>query len=1535
MNTEEIKKLIEENYNTYKSYSRITSDYRNEKALTEAYNGRQLLEMLQNADDAKTDKIFLQLDTQNNILTIANNGISFDINGLGSLMLANNSPKNKRDFIGNKGLGFRSILNWVNIVKIKTKTCVLEFSKGIARNHFEQLIPDIITRQQIIDKEKDLPKGDLPIAILAIPDFKENNIMQDWETIIELTYKKEEEPIIIEQFQTINEEVLLFLNHTSQITISTTDDPINKHLVRTKSNIYGKETLTINKKTWNIFDSGERNLPNTTEKFYKYKIAWQDDLSDKNTYFATYFPTQVPTHLPYLIHATFDLDPSRNHLNKSSNNEYILTQIAKTLKETAGTEILNKNAADWKALDFLSTEGKSESPNLIGFFKNIENAKFELAIYPTVNNLYKDIKEIKFYGNDFSEWVMRNKLEDNFSDLLLPVSPNKTEITHKITSKYTIEEWKSIFERITDHIVNIDERVALIKLLVKENFKELHGLFLPLLIDQDKNTVNSDTEVFTLRKGSTDIYQIPDYVKISFIDDAFYFKLENAFSQEIEQKRNSPTEHKSRALKKTVDSIVNLGSNDITDVVRNITKAFNSKVEEDTSKASELIIPFINSLFQIFKQKKEGEKTAVDNIKILNRKGNLILTTEVFLGKEYHYGKATETLFQGIFDDENYLIGNEFWRLDVGNQNMDYLDDFFVWLGVNKYTKIKNLKRTLNKTSIDQYATFVFKEIGYPSLYSGVNYDAIQVDLFDELIAKKIEIEKLIAWIALDKKLLIKLDSETNGETFAHSYSNNTKYENVKPSYFMYQINKSEIIENTFVDFEFASYLGLNSVNPENPLFLSLNIDKTLVLDILKKLGAKMSFNDLNAESVYALMNHLKEKDINSKNARKIYLLAFNFFKNHKKLNFEFLPKQTHLIAVKNAEKKYIPTKEVYYSDNTTLPSKIIEDFWIFDFPKRSGEKQVSDYFGIKTFKNILIEIDESKINYHLKSEEFDRWFHKIKTYLLTYRLSSFNTEESIKTASNLIRSSSIKIVANLHYSINGGNLKKLLPNEFINNEKHIFYISAEANYSFEQLKNTPAFCEAFAEILCVVFEVNENKDDFRNIFKDKEDLKDSTYLIETKLLTDKFEEACALLGIDKNEVLFWKAVTKEKIAVFPENIANISELKTNILNSIDYQLPDYYELVDFELFSNQQSFDFIEDLCSSQNINLLEIKDKLDSFPGLKHFHLSKFIQTAIDLEIWWNKAWWLDLSIKSKEEQIGFENKRNLYFDSAYEIIRILADQFTWKVEINYEKELLYELTSKFEILIQIEKLAALQLEHKYNELITEFNISTEELNLELKSLLFFEGHEEYLRFAFNEITKVDVEENDNTEHAEPIEVNAIITSIDICSAPAINPKDIFGNKKGKTHSKKRELQNHKAGKRAEKLVRDKLMELYPDGEIRWISGNSEDNGSKLDDTKGYDITYKKIKTDKQWKYLEVKSSSSGNRFIISANEVAVGIENKENYHLALVSGLNISIVEDFFLNETRLAEFNLLRNSLSIRPLDYEVFYSIPSNKTEIQQ
>lgn len=116
-------------------------------------------------------------------------------------------------------------------------------------------------------------------------------------------------------------------------------------------------------------------------------------------------------------------------------------------------------------------------------------------------------------------------------------------------------------------------------------------------------------------------------------------------------------------------------------------------------------------------------------------------------------------------------------------------------------------------------------------------------------------------------------------------------------------------------------------------------------------------------------------------------------------------------------------------------------------------------------------------------------------------------------------------------------------------------------------------------------------------------------------------------------------------------------------------------------------------------------------------------------------------------------------------------------------------------------------------------------------------------------------------------------------------------------------------------------------------WVSGNSDENKVPLDDSKRYDIRYKKHIDDKEWTYLEVKSFS-GESFIISLNEVNVGIQNRNHYQLALVEGMNIYLVDDFFQNDERIEEFTNLCSNASIKPLDFEVFIDLSLDNIETE-
>ena len=82
----------------------IASNYGTEKETAKEYNGRQLLELLQNADDAQSDTVLIRHDKRNKILSVSNKGDRcepFSVDGVRSIMYANLSSKISNQYIGN------------------------------------------------------------------------------------------------------------------------------------------------------------------------------------------------------------------------------------------------------------------------------------------------------------------------------------------------------------------------------------------------------------------------------------------------------------------------------------------------------------------------------------------------------------------------------------------------------------------------------------------------------------------------------------------------------------------------------------------------------------------------------------------------------------------------------------------------------------------------------------------------------------------------------------------------------------------------------------------------------------------------------------------------------------------------------------------------------------------------------------------------------------------------------------------------------------------------------------------------------------------------------------------------------------------------------------------------------------------------------------------------------------------------------------------------------------------------------------------
>ena len=197
----------------------MVSAYNREVETEKEYNGRQLLELLQNADDEKSDEVLIKLDTKQNTLQISNRGDNctpFSFEGIRSLMISNLSSKTNKKFIGNKGLGFRSIINWSEKIIIHSNNLDITFSRNIVDKIYDELFDSDM--QEKIREERELPSNIKPIPFLSIPQLTEHK-QEEWTTTVTVFYKDKYEDDIKKQIDDLKKEILLFLNHLKTLIV--------------------------------------------------------------------------------------------------------------------------------------------------------------------------------------------------------------------------------------------------------------------------------------------------------------------------------------------------------------------------------------------------------------------------------------------------------------------------------------------------------------------------------------------------------------------------------------------------------------------------------------------------------------------------------------------------------------------------------------------------------------------------------------------------------------------------------------------------------------------------------------------------------------------------------------------------------------------------------------------------------------------------------------------------------------------------------------------------------------------------------------------------------------------------------------------------------------------------------------------------------------------------------------------------------------------------------------------------------------------
>jgi len=460
-----IEEQIELTLNEYKTRSdRMISDFNREIELMNDYNGRQIYELLQNCDDAKAKSVLIELDEGEKTFTIANDGNEpFDEKGFKSLLISNLTSKVKKSYIGNKGLGFRSIISWADYIIIESNNLRLKFSREIASKNFENLF-DQETKNKIID-ERNLSKNAKPFPFLSIPEIEEHK-SDLWTTKISINFESKPNVLndIISQISTLREEILLFLNNTNEIIIRNGE---SKFLKRFKK---GK-LITINDNKWEIFeldDTFPSDLQDEQSKdkdeHYNLKIAIGDKKINNVNFLFSYFPTKIDVPFPVIIHGTFDLNSSRTQLRKSNKNEFVLTKLAELLINTS--KDITQEEVSWKPLEILNYQSKNPVLDELNFYQKIDESIQELEIFPCIDNTYRKLSDVIQVHDDFSEYIERVHKQSLFPNLLKSTKNSNIELS-KFPFQNNIEDIVYKINILSNQLETISDRVELIALVKK------------------------------------------------------------------------------------------------------------------------------------------------------------------------------------------------------------------------------------------------------------------------------------------------------------------------------------------------------------------------------------------------------------------------------------------------------------------------------------------------------------------------------------------------------------------------------------------------------------------------------------------------------------------------------------------------------------------------------------------------------------------------------------------------------------------------------------------------------------------------------------------------------------------------------------------------------------------------------------------------------------------------------------------------------------------------------------------------------------
>lgn len=1456
-----IEKIIEEKKgikDAITKYKNIRNSYINSNIeRKEEYNGRQIFEMLQNIDDQKSKECLIELNTYEKSLTFYNKGEPFSTEGIISVMIPNISPKKGSQYIGNKGLGFRAVLNWSEDIEIYSDGKVFSFSQEIAEKYSgfngtpPLMFPDITTKTIESDK-----RG--WITYVKLKNISDDNIKE-----------------IKRELRNFNDKLLLFLHNLQNIIIKIDDKDFEYSATECKKIDNDNENI-IERKIWNqekedditywIFN---KNYP-LQEKQCNIQIAVQPegDIQEKDKKLFNFFPTQHTVNLPCILHATLELEASRNYIkiNNQKNKEILTKVIPSAFDEFAKfikKQSLKNNKNYWKAYKLLSAPKNSDNEQISIMYEKILTIRDNGEFCPCIDKTYRKSEKVKNYSSEINAYFGNNGWNDVFSEIVMQGIP-KDFPQQLYESSYFI---KNIENRVKESNLDDMEIVNLLYELykIREIEKIQPGMDSTLgkyniLKDEKGNFIESGNALTPQSEDNMIVF--PDYLQFRYLSKEFCDKFYEKFKKEIDLYKDRDASLPRRSFINNLN-ILNITFYDRSKLLPLIISQCEKLISEKETlqhNKNGIIRQMLESLYENrldindLSDEKSDKKIPI----YINRDNTITYSTDLLFpqAKEIYEDKLPDDVYLKDFSTLKFLE----------NESEDKKNIFLKKIGIQPW--IRFAPETIKYNNDYIYFLQNINELPESSKnYNPLKENIIVKTLQDSEVIKKLNIETFQELLQKEPKFKEIILEEKSIDWRAKGYQHFCP-QVIKYSYVAYQLRN--YANNIILDFNNKTLeeLGFKHIR---------HTDR--YTDVFIKLGAKNTVADFSTEELYRMMKEVKERNIIPNQA--FYKNIFETLKENTE-DFSRYKNDLYLLAYTKNGKEFLKNSEIYYDDNKSLGKIYLNgNYPIFILPPKLGAEKVCNIFGTK-------RIDESKRKIKKKvlssiNNDFQKDFQTYLPDFLAIRINDKQMGYDHKvTMANNLKQIKIEIVEELISSFDKENDIHLEENNFCSKDG-VYYIKTTIG-NIQDLHNNTNFCQCISDILCIEMEASSEERDYKNCFYDRKLYKD---ILEND--SDLKEEIQKLLGYSDNEIIFYKNIInklnlKNKYSEFENNNEKIVDIKSDLNTEYGFN----FNLND----ADNTKYIKIKEFAKKNNIDASQLLDNTENIIDFNIVNERQFENTITRLLKDFKHKLWESLNQRRELQEYFIDIVRAFEDIIKMDNIKTICEE-NENFEYDYKTTVIETLKdgkwydNKNEFKIDYDKL---KQDEQWEEpkCFYDINVKDNEIiqqNNKLRSLLFFEGNEEKIQNALK-IKEKEKEQEDDTQNLP------LLTEADWILSENPKPKNIKINihKKGES-GRVNQLQMNKQGKKAELLVMDYLTKQGYAPEH--ISGNS--NSVNRSDAYHYDIRY--IDENNNEKLVEVKSTSNC-AFYMSDDEFQFAIkkENKDKYILAIVKDNKVKFINNF---------------------------------------